>query len=79
MERSSFVELFDDTSLKEFGTKLREASDASPGNAAEAFDAQGLEIAKRYHLGQMSFEDADWGVNNMWSAMCHGHLTCPPS
>jgi hypothetical protein len=74
VNRSAFVALFEHSSREELGAKLREASNSSPKNAAEAFDYLGLEIAKRYHQGQLSFEDADWAVNDMWGAMCQGRF-----
>jgi hypothetical protein len=74
MHRAAFVELFERTPRTELQAKLCEASDSSPEDAAEAFDALGLEIAGRYHSGQLSFEDADYAANDMWSAMCHGRL-----
>lgn len=74
MNCTDFVTLLEQLPRQELGAKLREASDASPESAAEAFDALGLEIAKRYHRGQFTFEDADWAVNDMWGAMCHGRF-----
>ena len=37
--------------------------------AKEVYDAIGLETAERFLDGRMSFEDADWVANQLYSAM----------
>jgi hypothetical protein len=72
MHHADFVQLLDNTSPEDLGDRLREASDAAPEDAGRAFDALGLEIARRYHSGLISFYEADCSINTMFSAMCHG-------
>lgn len=62
----------DSVSPRDLPVHLRAASDASPENAADSFDALGLEIARRYNSSLISFADADTLANAMFSAMCHG-------